>query len=128
MIIYRHLKAKDGKLLISRHRHDFVNYEDKEGNHYMLDGGYGGYYRRSPKGEIFEVSITDDFKVIREYFERYNQLEQRYIKLKDISDEWLTNIIDWYIEESEILDYLNVNHDIVLLFIKEKQYRNFQEI
>lgn len=36
----------DGTVLNSRHRHDYVSYQDKNGKTYMVDGGILNYYSR----------------------------------------------------------------------------------
>lgn len=67
-LIYRALKTPDGTILHSSHRHDYVTHEDKNGNHYMLDGGLD-YCRRSVNGdeEIIEVYADEPFEKVRQY-------------------------------------------------------------
>lgn len=125
MIIYRHLQTPDGTILISRHRHDFLSYKDKNDKVYLLDGGVSsGYYRSSVNGDekFFEVTSDDKFEVIREYFERWNRHSHEYVKLKNISDTWLQNIIDWFIDNNY------QNHYTFRLFVEEKLYRAENEI
>jgi hypothetical protein len=124
MVIYRELITPDGTKLVSHHRHDFVVYTDKNGKVYMLDGGYNsGYYRTSCNGDENIVEITSDapFTTKREYFERYNVHSKSYVKLKDIPDDWLQNIIDY-------LNNRNPGGIGYQLYLEEKLYRIENEI
>ena len=70
----------------------------------------------------FSLYIEDHpFSIIRQYFYRWNVHQEDYILLKDIDDEWLQAILDYYIpgdgQKGRMRDaYL-------LLFLQEKQYR-----
>lgn len=44
-ILRNSMLTPDGTHLISRHRHDYVTHEDKNGEHYMADGR-NDYLRR----------------------------------------------------------------------------------
>jgi len=125
MILFRELVTPDGTSLISRHRHDFVTHKDRNGKTYMLDGGINGYYyRRSANGDekFYEITTDHDFELIRQYFERWNRYERKYVKLKDISDSWLEAILDWYICNG------NQYNPIFRIFLEEKLFRAENEI
>lgn len=113
----------DNTVLISRHRHDFVQYTDKNGVYYMIDGGVD-YTRWSGDGQEKFITITteDKFEIIRDNFARYNRYSKEYVKLKDISDSWLQNLIDYYIVQGA------TSSPIFRLFIEEKLLRAENEI
>lgn len=90
-----------GEVLVSRHRHDFVRCDCENGT--FCDGGldycrYGG----KDASMIQDNCVYDNapHEEIREVFERGTHgedLKQKlhYVKLKDIDDKWLRNIIDY---------------------------------
>ena len=124
MVIYRKLITPDGTELVSNHRHDYVTHIDRNGKRYMLDGGHmGGYYRMSANGDekIVEIKTEDGFEMVRDYFGRWNNQMNKFIKLKYISDEWLQNIIDYFI-------FHNLTGRVFRLFVEEKLYRAEKEI
>ena len=124
MVINRKLITPDGSVLESNHRHDFVTHIDKNGKRYMLDGGHmNEYYRRSANGDekIVEIRTEDGFDKVREHFGRWNSRNGKFIKLKYISDEWLQNIIDYFI-------LYGVTGRVFRLFVEEKIYRTEKEI
>lgn len=63
------LITPDGTRLQSYHRHDYKTYTDKNGKHYMIDGGTD-YVRRSANGDEQVITITTEspFNEIRENF------------------------------------------------------------
>lgn len=71
-IILNRIKTPDGTILISHHRHDYVTYTDKNGQHYSVDGGTDYLKRGYDKPDYEELSLYDDepFEVIREHYER----------------------------------------------------------
>lgn len=123
MILVSKMITPDGTELYSRHRHDFVSYIDKNGKRYILDGGVD-YTRSSLNGDEKFIKITteDDFEVIRNEFSRYNRYSGTYVKLKDIDNSWLENIITWFIDN-------NYQYSLIFaIFIEEKLYRIENEI
>lgn len=101
-LIYSAIQTPDGTILQSRHRHDYVSHEDANGETYVLDGGVS-YIRRSintiPAKELF-LYADDPHEKVREFVERGGRgkngdEELKYVKLKDIDDEWLEAIIDY---------------------------------
>lgn len=102
-IVYSAIKTPDGTVLESKHVHDYQSYVDKNQETYVLDGGLGGYTRRSVnKEEAEDLSLYSDapHSVIREKISRGSRgksgrEELKYILLKDIDDEYLQAIIDY---------------------------------
>ena len=99
-LIYSAIVTPDGTLLVSRHRHDYKQHKDKNGETYFLDGGTD-YIRTSVnKEEAKSIHIFDNdpHEIIREYLERGGRgkggkQELKYVLLKDIDDDWLEAII-----------------------------------
>jgi hypothetical protein len=58
-IIYNALQTPDGTILHSKHRHDYIEYKDTNGNVYVIDGG-NDYVRCSCNGD--EVFLTKYFE------------------------------------------------------------------
>ena len=68
-ILYNAIKTPDGTILHSKHRHDYIEYKDKNGERYMVDGG-SDYARRSANRQSYkELSIMDngDHELRRKY-------------------------------------------------------------
>lgn len=68
-LVYNAIRTPDGTVLESRHRHDYVVYEDKNGREYMADGGHD-YVRRNVHDdapyEELSVYTTDGHDKVRE--------------------------------------------------------------
>lgn len=95
----------------------------------MNDGGND--YRRGYVGQPErDLSITSDspFEKVREYAHRYNRYSGTYVKLKDMSDSWLQNVIDYFIRhENSFFGKLGENKTFQI-FMKEKLFRIENEI
>jgi len=68
-LVYNAIRTPDGTVLESKHRHDYVTYQDKNGKEYMVDGGLE-YTRRNfhadaPYEEL-SVYTTDGHDRVRE--------------------------------------------------------------
>jgi hypothetical protein len=107
----------------SYYRHDFKYC--KCGNA-MVDGGlayvrYG--YREDPDTITHFYMFIEDhpFSIIRQYYYRWNTRIGEYVLLKDIDDEWLQAILDYYILPKD--NYAYMEDEYLLLFLMEKQYR-----
>lgn len=122
-LIYNAIRTPDGTILNSKHRHDYIEHLDKNGEIYVIDGGLD--YIRTSVNKIPAESLVlydnEPFKVIREHIYRGTRGKDgngslEYIKLKDISDEYLTNIIT-YDEE------FNPNNNLLKYYKREKKFR-----
>lgn len=111
-----------GETLISRFRHDYKTCSCE--NQTMVDGGLD-YQRFGGKNldlvQSFCIDDSEPFETLRFYIERgthgINQDEPlRFVKLKDIDDEWLKNIIK-YEEE------LRPDNPYLKYYKKEQKYR-----
>jgi len=95
----------------------------------MVDGGLE--YERwgwQEEGSVINFSLYMEdhpFSIIRQYYYRWNHIKKTYVLLKDIDDEWLENILKFYIPSDEQLG--NMRDEYLLLFLMEKQYRNEEE-
>jgi hypothetical protein len=95
----------------------------------MVDGGldYCRYGWRTDGTVIdFSLFIEDHpFSIIRQYFYRWNNRVGEYIILKDIDNEWLQAILDFYIPGPK--QVATMRYEYLLLFLMEKQYRLYGE-
>jgi hypothetical protein len=120
-IIYNAIKTPDGTILVSKHRHDYNCYTDKNGQEYCVDGGFE-YLRRSYSINDYEdVSVynTDNIEKIREVFSwgTYGKLGNeplRYILLKDMETSHIENILS---------NLKNLQPHIKDIFERELKYR-----
>lgn len=62
-------KCKDGVILHSKHRYDFVGHTDANGEFFFVDGGISGYIRHSGNMEPMLVYTSDPHELIRDNFE-----------------------------------------------------------
>lgn len=122
-IIKNSIRTPDGTILISKHRHDYVGYTDKNGQYYAVDGGLSYLKRNFDKSDYEELSLYDDepFEVIRENLERINRgvdgtEKPKWVKLCDMDDEWLNNVIIY--EEDR-----NPSNPYLKHYISEQKYR-----
>jgi len=92
----------DGTHLISKHRHEYVTYEDENGEHYFVDGG-DSYIRRSiNKHPAKDTSLYSDdpHELLREelvwgsYGREPDYHELEYIKIKDLNTLHIHAILD----------------------------------
>lgn len=119
MIVYNAIRCKKcGDVVESNHRHDFNMCSC---NTVGADGGKEYLRRIGEKEDTEELSLysNSSFIKIREVFSRFDPFYKVYVPLKDISNEWLTNILDYYTPPSKG----NMSPDYWLLFLREKQHR-----
>lgn len=123
MVLLTKLITPDGTELVSRYRHDFQTYTDKNGKWYMIDGG-SDYCRSSANGDekFIQITTNDNFELIRDSYRRYNKYSKEYIKLSEMSCDWLQNLIDLFIIE-EVTE-----NPLFRIFLEEKIYRTEKEI
>jgi len=101
-LVYNAIRTPDGTVLESKHRHDYVVYQDKNGKEYMVDGGLE-YTRRNVHAdtpyEELSVYTTDGHDKVREvlkwgtYGIDGNQ-PLTYITLKDMNTGHIQACLD----------------------------------
>ena len=118
-IIINRIRTPDGTILCSKNRHDYVNYVDKNGHTYMVDGSRD-YLRRNvceeaPYEEL-SVYTSSPHSEIREVFVwgKGTARHLEWVLLKDISDDHIQAILD---TQTHITDWVRN------LFKDEQQYR-----
>jgi hypothetical protein len=57
-IVYNAIQTPDGTILQSKNRHDYVDYTDKNGQYYSVDGGLDYLKRSYDKDDFIELSKT----------------------------------------------------------------------
>jgi len=103
IVVYNAIKTPDGTTLVSRHRHDYVTHLDENKEWYMLDGGTGGYVRRSVNkipAEDLSVYSDDDFELVRTVATRGSRgvdgsQPLHWIKICDMTDDHLQGVLDY---------------------------------
>ena len=112
-----------GEQLITHHQHDFKKCSCENGA--FIDGGVEGYTRYGAKDleklQPFQIWDNDKFEVVRFYLERGSYGKNfdeplHYIKLKDMTDEHLQNVINY--EEEHRPD-----NRFLRFYKKEQKYR-----
>lgn len=101
-IIYSAIRTPDSTLLESRHRRDYKEYKDANGEVYMIDGGCCEYSRGSvniEKAERIVLREDDGIDVIREHWSwgsygPNGDQPLRYILLKDMEEDHMKAIVD----------------------------------
>lgn len=128
-IIANRIRTPDGTVLWSKHRHDYVSHKDKNGEEYATDGG-DDYLRRIINHiepyEDLTVYSDDSFEEIREVLYRSGygknmDEEFRSVKLSEMSDDWIKNVIEY--EQSNRPD-----NKYLPLYIAEIKYRKEHNI
>jgi len=125
-IIRNAIRCPDGTVLESKHQHDYVSHEQKDGRTYSVDGGTAyqkiGYTDKEYENLI--VYVDDDISIVREHFMWLRQLDKdgvpldapELVYLKDITDEHLDALIQW-----TSTGYADSTHDVM---VREKAFRN----
>ena len=100
-VILNSIQTPDGTILTSRHRHDYKEYQDKNGKFYMVDGGHE--YSRTIEHEDapytdLRVYEDDPFEKVRDAMEwgtygKKGDKPLHYKKLKDMSNAHIEAII-----------------------------------
>lgn len=120
--LFSTLTTPDGTMLVSQRVHDYVSHKDANGEIYMLDGGTS-YVRTSVNREegSFRMFTTQDaIADIREHWTwgTYGPdgcSPLTYVKLKDLSDDHIVNILHTKNLSKQGFD---------ILFRRELEYRN----
>ncbi len=120
IIVYNAIKTPDGTVLVSKHRHDYVAYTDKNGQYYAVDGGSAYLKRMFDKRDYEELSMysDDDHATVRGKFSwgtfgKNGDEPKHWILLKDMTVEHI----------KAILDTQSLQHSTKDLFLAELQYR-----
>lgn len=101
-LIRNAIQTPDGTILESLHRHDYVEYTDKNGQYYAVDGGLD--YQRTlfdkPDYKSLSVYIDASFEVIRENLKRGTHGKSgkepfHYVLLKDMTEAHIKNCIEY---------------------------------
>ena len=128
-LLHNSIQCPDGTILVSRHRHDFVEHKQEDGREYFIDGRLEyqrvGYSDRDYTN--LAVYEGDNHTLIRERFEWGKNFEKDmnrlpetiYLKLKDITQDHLVALIE----------YTNgtYNTRIHKVFVDELEYRNLHK-
>jgi hypothetical protein len=101
-LIYNAIQTPDGTVLVSRHRHDFVQYTDKNKQYYAVDGGNDYQRILFDKMDFKDLSIwsDDSFEKIRENYCRGGRGKDGkqpliWVPLSKMSNSWLEACIDY---------------------------------
>lgn len=103
-MVYSAMKTPDGTILESLHRHDYNAYIDKNGSHYMIDGGLD-YVRWSSPGdhEWLTVYAEEPFEKVRKFWHwgrnydaNMNLLPKReWVKLCEMTNDHLLAVYEY---------------------------------
>lgn len=137
MLLANAMKCPDGTIIQSKHRHDYVEYIDKDGDYFMIDGGisYQRYSNESGKGELITITSDDDITTIREWmywgknYEKDGTLlpKTEWVKLKDITDDHLDGLIQYW-KDRQNREYMENRKEILDVFEREKRFRVIEKI
>ena len=125
-------RCKDGTILQSRNRHDYVTYVDSNGEFHMLDGGIGGYIRHTGNMEPLCVYSNDPHEKIRDNFEwtsyGVNGDEPAKLNLlKDLTEDHIRAILS---TQSQLVSHIKKIFQDELsyrLYLKLKQTFKYDE-
>lgn len=104
-IVQNAVQTPDGTILVSTHRHDYKEHVDaKNGKTYIVDGGLD-YIRRTSHEPLDDLAIYDDerFEDIRLKLLRGGRgidgtEPLKYVRLCNMSDEWILAAIDYNVQ------------------------------
>ncbi len=99
-LLLSRIQTPDGTFICSRSLNDLVEYTDKNGQHYGIEGGLAYQKVLYDKNDYRDASIytTDDFNIIREniLWDSYGvdgDEELKQIKIKDLELDHIENIL-----------------------------------
>jgi len=128
-IVHNAIQTPDGTIIESRHRHDYVEHEDKNGYLYSVDGGMDYLRRGYTVPNYTELSLyeDDDFELIRKTVTRGGRgidgtEPLTFVPICDMNDEWLQAAIV-YNEERGMGDMV-MNR----IYKREQEYRKDNNI
>lgn len=118
IIILNRIRTPDTTVLTSYHVHDYKEHLDKNGFTYVVDGGNEYLRRIGNNYEELSVYSNASFDIIRESLHRYDRITERYVAVKDMSDNWIVNLIIYFeLYPTEVIDFL------IEVYKKEQLYR-----
>ena len=127
-IVYNSIITPDGTTLVSRHRHDYVVYTDKNGLEYMIDGG-NDYLRRGENKDAIENSLYSDapFEEIRKVYCRGGRGKDgkqplTWTPLCKMSDEWLEAAFQYNLKGGQGESFAN------MMYVAEQDFRKTNNI
>ena len=128
-IVHNAIQTPDGTIIESRHRHDYVEYIDANGNEYMVDGGLDYLRRGYTVADYTEMSLyeDDDIEVIRKVVTRGGRGKDgrqpmTFTPICEMNDEWLEAAIQYNV------DY-GMGHGVMnRLYKREQEYRTQNNI
>ena len=128
-IVHNAIQTPDGTIIESRHRHDYVEYTDANGNFYSVDGGMDYLRRGYTVQDYTELSRyeDEDIEELRKVITRGGRGKDgrqplEFTPICDMNDEWLQAAIDYNI------DY-GMGHGIMnRLYKREQEYRTQNNI
>jgi hypothetical protein len=128
-IVHNAIQTPDGTIIESRHRHHYVEYEDKNGNHYSVDGGMDYLRRGYTIQDYTELSRyeDEDIEELRKVITRGGRGKDgrqplEFTPICEMNDEWLEAAIQYNI------DY-GMGHCVMnRLYKREQEYRTQNNI
>ena len=100
-ILLNRIKTPDGTILISRSRHDFQTYVDKNGLEYMVDGGLD-YLRRNVVAEApyQELSVHTDDNLLKKSlsvewgtYGKDGKQPLKYVRIRDMTTNHIKAVL-----------------------------------
>ena len=128
-IVHNAIQTPDGTILESRHRHDWKEYTDANGNHYSVDGGMDYLRRGYTVQDYTEMSLyeDDDIEVLRKVVTRGGRGKDgkqplTFTPICEMNDAWLEAAIQYNIDYGMGTMIMNK------LYKREQEYRKQNNI
>ena len=128
-IVHNAIQTPDGTIIESRHRHDYVEYIDANGNEYMVDGGTDYLRRGYTVADYTEMSLyeDDDIEVIRKVVTRGGRGKDgkqplTFTPICEMNDAWLQAAIDYNTDYGMGTSVMN------RIYAREQEYRKQNNI
>ena len=99
-IVHNAIKTPDGTIIESRHRWDYVLYEDANGKTYMIDGGLDYVRCHIVEDQVMlTLTLNDPHVQVRQVvtwgtYGKEGIGKLTYVKIADMSSEHLRNCLD----------------------------------
>ena len=128
-IVHNAIQTPDGTIIESRHRHDYVEYVDANGNEYMVDGGTEYLRRGYTVADYTEMSLyeDDDIELIRKVVTRGGRGKDgkqplTFVPICEMNDAWLEATIQYNIDYGMGTMVMN------RIYKREQEYRKQNNI